>query len=140
MVSDVDFNFKWYKPSVGTPIVSVADYGITFNKAAAEEMGNPERIQIGFDENLKLIGVKPVHNADEEDKDSLPFAGRERNGFTRVNSKDFIRFITRFCPELKFDRAIRCLARWDEQSRILIVDLNNPIEGQAADGEGQDSE
>jgi hypothetical protein len=140
VVSDVNYSFKWYKPSVGTPIVSVADYGITFNRAAAEEMGNPERIQIGFDENLRLIGVKPIHDSGEEDKDSLPFAGRERNGFTRVNSKDFIRFITRFCPDLKFDRAIRCLARWDEQLGILIVDLNNPVEGHAADGDDQDSE
>lgn len=134
-MGDVEINFKWYKPSVGTPIVSVAEYGITFNRAAAEELGNPERIQIGFDTDLKLIGVRPVNNTGEKEDDSFPFAGRERNGFTRVNSKDFIRFITRFCPELKLDRAIRCLARWDEQLGVLIVDLNNPVEGQSPDGE-----
>lgn len=135
----MEFNFRWYKPSIGTPIVSIAEYGITFNRAAAEEMGNPLRIQIGFDENLKIIGVKPLHEEDEEDKDSLPFAGKERNGFTRVNNKDFIRFIARYCPDLKFDRAVRCLSKWDENTGLLLVDLNNPIEGQVTDGE-QESE
>lgn len=136
-VKRMNFNFRWYKPGIGTPIVSIADYGITFNKAATEEMGNPQRIQIGFDEHQKIIGVRPIYIY-EDDKDSLPFAGRERNGFTRVNSKDFIRFIARYCPEIKFDRAVRCLSRWDENAGILLIDLNNPIEGQTSDGENNE--
>lgn len=130
----LEINFKWYKPSIGTPIISIAEYGITFNKAAAEEMNNPPRIQLGFDEFNLLIGVKPVHIVEEDsDKTSLIFAERERNGFIRVNNKDFIRFISRYCPDIKFDRAVRCLGKWDEDLQVLIIDLKHPIEGQSSE-------
>lgn len=134
------FNFKWYRPSIGTPIVSLAEYGITFNRAAAEEMSLPEKIQLGFDEDLKIIGVRPIHNWQEDDKDLLQFAGKERVGFTRINNKDFIRFISRFCPEMKFERASRYLAKWDENLGVLIVDLKNPLEGSISENESEEQE
>lgn len=124
-------DFKWFSPKLGTPIVSVAEYGITFNKAAAEEMGNPERIQLGFNTEMKLIGVKPLKEYDEElEKESFSFAEKERKGFIRINNKDFIRFISRYCPEINFSKAVRCLATMDEEQNVLIVDLSNPLEGQ----------
>jgi hypothetical protein len=140
-VQKVSESFQWFNPKVGTPIVSVADYGITFNKAASEEMRNPKRIQLGFNAKTKQIGVKALHEVNDETENvSFAFANRERNGYIRINSRDFIRFISRHLPELRFDKAVRCLAWWDDEQNVLIVDLNNPIDGQADADETRDDE
>lgn len=38
----MDFNTEWYSPNLGTPIVSIAEYGIGFNKASIASLESPE--------------------------------------------------------------------------------------------------
>ena len=123
--------FQWFNPVVGTPIVSIAEYGIAFNSAAAIELGNPERIKLVLNREHKVIGVKPMSNVNKvTERETFIFAERERNGYVRINNKDFVRLISLYCPEFKFDKTIRFSAKWDDTEQILIVDLNNVIDGQ----------
>lgn len=119
------YQIEWYSPKLGTPIVSLAEYGLVFNKAAAEALHYPSRIRLGFDKNKLIIAVRPVDN---DDQDSFQFSERERKGFIRINSKDFIRFISRFISDIKLDKAVRFLSRYDEINELLIVDLRQPID------------
>jgi hypothetical protein len=37
----------WYDPSVGTPIGTIASYGLTFNEAAIDELKNANYMKLG---------------------------------------------------------------------------------------------
>lgn len=119
------YEIEWYNPKLGTPTVSLAEYGLVFNKAATEALRNPGKIRLGFDKKNLLIAVVPT---DKDDPTGLKFLGKERRGFTRINSKDFIRFIIRYIPDFKIGKAVRFLARFDEEEGILIVDLKQPLD------------
>ncbi|MGG0939853.1 hypothetical protein ABHN11_28000 [Brevibacillus centrosporus] len=122
----MQFNVEWFSPSIGTPIISLAEYGIVFNKAAITVLNNAHSIRIGFDRDQKLIIVQGLKEEQSSD-DTIAFAERERNGFIRINNKDFVRFILRYCPEIKLDRAKRFLGR--VEGEFLVVDLNTPADG-----------
>ncbi|MEW6573751.1 MAG: hypothetical protein AB1374_08985 [Bacillota bacterium] len=121
------YEIEWYNPEVGTPIVSLAEYGLVFNKAASELLGNPNKIKLGFDKKNLIIAVA---SADNDDSSALQFYGKERKGFTRINCKDFVRFITRYFPDINLVKAIRFLARMDKEEGILVVDLKKPIDAE----------
>ncbi|WP_237718784.1 hypothetical protein, partial [Alkalibacillus haloalkaliphilus] len=105
----MNFNVEWYSPNLGTPIVSIAEYGIVFNKASIVALGSPYAIKLGFDKEKKCIVVLGV-NESEYTEDAIVFKDKEKSGFIRINNKDFIRFILRYCPELRLDKAKRFLS------------------------------
>ncbi|MDQ0191262.1 hypothetical protein JI721_12110 [Alicyclobacillus cycloheptanicus] len=113
-------NIDWYNPSVGTPIVTIASYGLTFNKAAISELKDPPYIRVGYVRDRNFIVVQPVQT---DEPDSMLFSERKRNDYIRVNSKDFIKFIARYC-DLQLDKSVRIPAYWDDESSVLVVDLN----------------
>ncbi|WP_419954758.1 hypothetical protein ACN6MT_03085 [Neobacillus niacini] len=128
----MEFNVEWYQPTLGTPIVSLAEYGVVFNKAAIYALNNSHSIRIGFDRERRCIIVQGVSITEATD-DTILFAEKERNGFIRINNKDFIRFILRYCPEIKLEKAKRFLSRLEGQ--YLIVDLNAPADGSEEDSD-----
>jgi len=103
------------------PSVSVAEYGLTFNPAAAELLGVPKYIAIGMNVDGRLVALKPVTDLDEV-KNPLPFPGRTRGGAVRVNSRDLVRALRRSFNLA--DPSGRYLCRWDETKGQLLVDLN----------------
>lgn len=121
----MDFNIEWYSPSLGTPIVSLAEYGIVFNKASIVSLGSPHSIKLGFDKENKYIIVVGVKE-EESTGDTFIFSSKEKNGFIRINNKDFIRFVLRYCPEIKLDKAKRFLSI--KEGDFLVVDLNSPAD------------
>ncbi len=128
----MDFKIEWYSPSLGTPIVSLAEYGITFNKAAIAALNNASYIRIGFDRVRKLIVVQGLMESENQSgQDLIPFIERERNGFIRINNRDFVRFILRYCPEIKLDKAKRFLGR--VEGEFFVVDLNTPADSDDPD-------
>jgi len=129
-------DFEWFDPQIGTPMVSIATYGLTFNRAAVELLSRPAKVALGFSKTRKAIAVRPV--ADENDDvgtRGLEFGRRERNGYVRIASKDFIRFVARYCPTVDFGRTTRYLAYWDEKAGVMIVDLEHPVDINADDEE-----
>jgi len=121
----MEFNVEWYSPNIGTPIVSIAEYGIVFNRASIISLGSPYAIKVGFDREKKYIIVVGVSESEFSD-DAFEFVNKEKNGFIRINNKDFIRFVLRYCPNLKLDKAKRLLSRMEGD--YLVVDLNSPAE------------
>lgn len=117
--------FEWFNAMLGTPMVSIAEYGVGFNRAAIEALGNPVKVRLGFDKENRVIGVMPTT---EDDLSAVVFAGKERNGYVRISSKDFTRFILRYCPDLKLEKAMRCLAWYDEDSGTLLADLKQTVD------------
>lgn len=118
--------YKWYSPTTGAPIVSLAEYGITFNIGAIEIMGKPDYVMLGYDEEENLIGVKPC---DENEENRIKFYKKIKNKYIRLANKDFIRFLKSIISEdFKIEsKAKRYVAKWDKVEKILYIDLNNQI-------------
>lgn len=119
--------FEWYNPSTGSPIVSLAKYGLTFSAGAIELLGEAEYIMLGFDAENRIVAVKPCSENEER---KLEFAKRIRNGNVRINSKDFIRFIESKMPDdfRVNDTATKYVAKWNKEQQALCVYLDQPIE------------
>jgi hypothetical protein len=118
--------YEWYSPTTGAPIVSLADYGITFNIGAIEIMCKPEYVMLGYDEEENLIGVKPC---DKNIENRIEFYKKLRNNYIRIANKDFIRFLkSRISKDIKIEaKAKRYVAKWDKTEKILYIDLNSQI-------------
>lgn len=137
----VNYQFEWYNRKVGVPIVSVASYGLTFNSGAAEAMGRPAYIKLGFDRNNLVIGVMPVHDIRENDQLCFPFT--DRKGYVRINNKDFIRHISTLLPNGIPNAAKRVYAHWCQEQGVLIVDLkqlDSNISDDGSEGKEKDTE
>ncbi|MBA7497895.1 hypothetical protein ES704_00629 [subsurface metagenome] len=118
--------YEWYSPTTGAPVVSVAEYGITFNNGAIEMMGKPEYVILGYDEENKFIGVKPC---DVNEENRIEFYKKMKNKYIRLANKDFIRFLKSIISEdIKIEsKAKRYVAKWDKEEKILYIDLNSQI-------------
>lgn len=117
---------EWFNPNIGSPIVSIADYGITFSRSAVEIMGRPEYVALGFNKEKKQIVVMP----DPEDSNyGISFIEKERWGYVRINNRDFIRFVMRYVPEISItSKATRYLSYYEDENKQLIVELTRPLD------------
>jgi hypothetical protein len=138
----IGIRVEWYIPALGTPVVALADYGLSLNLAAYKTLAEPTGVRLGFDRNRRWIVIKPLQGTEDEVRlqEGLPVRGRD--GSVRVNGRDFTRFVHRYYPELRpGNRAVRYLAWQSEDDGLLVVDLNQPVEmGRGNDGTDDDGE
>jgi len=122
------YDFIWSSPSSGAPIVSIATYGITFNSAAIQLIGNPKKIMMGYDVNKKIIGIKPINDETKKNPHAFTFAERERKGMIRIGNKDFVKYVSRKA-DIDISTSNRYAADWDSKGELMIVDLTKPLDG-----------
>jgi hypothetical protein len=123
----MSYNFIWSAPSAGAPIVTIASYGITFNNTVIELMGRPEKVLIGYDDDKKVVGVKPLGKDEVQNPRGFPFASRERSGYVRIGNKDFVKYLSKK-NDVDYSRAVRYFGDWDEDEQLLVIDLNSPLD------------
>lgn len=128
----VSFEFEWFNKELGASTVTVAEYGLVFNRAAIEALGRPEMVMLGFDKINLVIGIKPVLSEQVGHSSGFLFIERERNGLVRINSKDFIRSIRQYWTVGSLNPAKRYNGVWDEDNGVMYVDLKRTI-GDAED-------
>jgi hypothetical protein len=119
---------QWYNAQTGSaPIVSIANYGITFSSGAVEILSAPKYVMFGFEEDTKSIVISPCLEATES---SLEFINKKRNGYVRISNKDFMRFIeSKMENNFKITKnAIKYLAKWKKDEKLLYIYLDNPID------------
>lgn len=124
-MTEENLEFEWYNPDLGPPIISIAEYGLTFNKSAINKLGNPEAIKIGFDKKNLVIAVK---KAQKEEENSFEFAKRINRGYIRINNKGFVKLIRAYCDRYDFKQTVRFIGRIDEERDLFIIDLNKPAD------------
>ncbi len=135
----MDFDFEWYNPSIGTPMISLAGYGITFSRSAVNTMRTPAYVKLGFDKQRKLVGIMVCG---KEDKNKFEFANREKNNNVRINSRDFIRLISSYMPDLipNDNTTVRFTGVWDEKEGIMTIDLTAPLKSENNEDNFDDAE
>lgn len=134
------FEFDFFDPSLGSVTVSVAEYGLTFSRAAVEVLGRPNYIMLAYDKNKCVIGVVPVEKSETR---KIEFISKVKNGYVRINTKDFIRFLMKYYPDdaqMFGSKATRYFSYWDENNKALIVDLKRPIDQVAEEEKNNEDE
>src|SRR4051812_3447970 len=118
-----NYKIDWFNPNAGAAYVTLAGYGITFNKGATEALGNPERVQIGLDTKRQILLVKPLNGVDDDqEKLGLPYKEREqKNGQTRISSRELMHYLVLKCPDLDLESTIRYPAEWVDDQAMLAV-------------------
>jgi hypothetical protein len=130
--------FEWFDPEIGMPMVSIADYGITFSKSAVKILDRPEYVALGFDKENKRVVVKEVG---EDFKNKIPFIDKERNGYVRINNRDFVRFVMKYLPEVNFtSKATRFLTYYDDEEDILVIEMTRPLDVEEQNDNKEDNE
>ncbi len=117
-----DFNFDFSFIRSGPPVVTLSATGIAFNSGARALLGFPEYVDIGYDSKARAIGVCP-HRA-ETAVEPYEFERREKDGWIRINAKEFSRYLEQQTGMRFREKAKQFLPEYDESSRMLIVILD----------------
>ncbi|MCH5252772.1 MAG: hypothetical protein J1F22_07340 [Lachnospiraceae bacterium] len=118
----MEFNFDWNYISSGAPYITISELGLAFNSPAISMLGNPEKVILGFDLDNMTIGIKEYEN--ELDIKSYDFLSRVRSGWIRIGCKDFVKNLSNITG-LSFSPAIKYLAQYDKEAKILYITINN---------------
>jgi hypothetical protein len=118
----VNFSFDWQYVSHGTPYVTLAELGISFNTPSIDLLEKPKKIDVGFDKANLVIGFK-AHDESSFSK-GYDFAPRIKSEWVRIGCKDFIRELTKL-TNISFKPAKKFVAQKDEQSNIVFISLKD---------------
>lgn len=132
------FEFEYFNPALGAITVSIAEYGLTFSKAAVEVLGRPQYVMLAYDKNKQIVGVIPVSEAEPK---KIEFISKMKNGYVRINTKDFVRFLMKHFPDdvqMFGKKATRYFSYWEEKNGVLVVDLKRPLDQQSSEDREND--
>ena len=117
------YNFDFSFARSGTPVVTLSATGISFNTGARSLLGFPQRVDIGYDAQAKVIGVRP-HAESNDATEPYEFEPREKDGWVRINAKDFSRYLEQQTGMKFREKAKQFLPEFDEDTGMLIVVLD----------------
>lgn len=119
-MSDYSFDFSFIR--TGAPVVTLSATGIAFNAGSRSLLGYPEQVDIGYDTKAKAIGVC-AHRSDSAAK-PYEFESREKDGWVRINAKEFSRYLEQQTGMRFREKAKRFLPDYEEASGMLIIILD----------------
>lgn len=117
------YNFDFSFARSGTPVVTLSATGISFNSGARSLLGFPQKVDIGYDTQAKVIGVRP-HVDGKFVPEPYEFEPREKDGWVRINAKDFSRYLEQQTGIRFREKAKQFLPEFDEDTSTLIVVLD----------------
>ena len=119
-MNDYCFDFSFVRS--GPPVVTLSATGIAFNTGARALLGFPEYVDVGYDAKAKAIGVC-AHRKDVS-TEPFEFERREKDGWIRINAKEFSRYLEQQTGMNFREKAKQFLPEYDETNRMLIVVLD----------------
>jgi len=124
------YNFNWSAISGGAPYVTISQTSIAFNSVSIEKLGNPEKVDVGFDEESCIIGIKP-HDEFSASKPFV-FAEKIKNGWVRIGCRDFVKYL-QILTGVNFKPAKKYIATYNAANGILIIDVKGNFESANSD-------
>lgn len=121
------FNFDWNYVAAGAPYITISELAIGFNTPAISLLGNPEEVVVGFDDENMTIGIKQYDG--NENVKSYKFYSRIKNGWVRIGCKDFVKYLSSLTG-LQFSPAIRYVAKFDAEEKILYISVLDALKSQ----------
>lgn len=111
------FDFSFIKS--GTPIVTLSAVGMAFNAGSRSLLGNPQQVEIGFDEKALAIAVRP--HADGSPAPEYEFEGRAKDGWVRISMRDFMRFLSQRSGIDFLEKAVQFIPEYDATTNMLVI-------------------
>lgn len=121
------FNFDWNYVAAGAPYITISELALGFNTPSISLLGNPEEVIVGFDDQTMTIGVKQYDGS--ENAKTYKFYSRMKNGWVRIGCKDFVKYLSSLTG-LKFSPAIRYVAKFDAEEKILYISVLDALQSQ----------
>ena len=100
--------FKPIELMTGSPVLSVTNNGLSFNKNVINKMGRPEYIRFMINTESKQLAIQKV---EEYDNASVPFIRKN------VDNKNGIRYNNR-----DLENTIATLMEWDLSTKAYRID------------------
>ena len=119
-MDEYSFDFTFIRS--GPPVVTLSATGIAFNAGARALLGFPESVDIGYDAKAKVIGVCP--HRPETLAEPYEFEKREKDGWIRINAKEFSRYLEQQTGMKFREKAKQFLPEYDEPNKMLIIVLD----------------
>lgn len=112
------------------PALSITKNGVTFNKAAAEKIGNPQFVLLFINDKTQQIAIK---KSPMNDPNAIPFCAAIKKGAPSVrwNSKELLRTIcsiTGWNLTSEGCTGYKVFGTMDKSEGALIFDLSNATE------------
>lgn len=117
-----NYNFNFNIDTTGMVRVSIMRLGLIFNAETIKVLGSPQKINIGLDVKNKVLGICKSSNNPEIKEYDFVKKGDEK--WIRVNSKQLVKAIEEALKTSFETSAKSYTARYDEDIKMLIVDLN----------------
>lgn len=118
------YNFNFNIDKNGIAKISVSTAGIAFSKESIELLGSPERVNIGIDRKLGVLGVRKA--VDDVSIKSYPFVTADNKAnWLRINSKALLKEIQSITKVTYTTVSTSYTATYDEDNKMLIVNLKN---------------
>lgn len=117
-----NFNFDFSFVRSGPPVVTLSAIGIAFNSGSRSLLGFPQQVDIGYDAKSKVIGV--CAHKPESLAEPYEFESREKDGWVRINAKEFSRYLEQQTGMKFREKAKQFLPEFDEETGMLIVILD----------------
>ena len=104
VMAEYHFDFSFVRS--GPPVVTLSATGIAFNVGARALLGHP-----------------CAHNP-SSNSEPFEFEGRQKDGWVRINAKDFSRYLEQQTGIRFREKAKQFLPEFDESNKMLIVILD----------------
>lgn len=124
------FNLNWNFITAGAPYITISELGLSFNTPSISLLNNPEQVIVGFDDENLIIGVKEYNG--ELDVKPYNFYSRVKHGWVRIGCKEFVRYLSS-STGLKFNPAIKFIANYDKEEKILYISLKDYNENEISE-------
>lgn len=121
-----EYNFDWNYVISGSAYVTISSGSLAFNRLAVKKLNAPPKVLIGFDEERKAIGVKPVSNDYAGPEKVYPFAEKQgSDGWIRIGCRDFISTLAEMISDLDFEKSQRFGVRLDGDTLVIKIEKDN---------------
>ena len=120
-------NFVWATSEVANTSVTIYETNITLNKAACEYFKNVNYVLLGFDQEKKILAIKPIPK-EIVDQDIYPRSQLHRlsmgKSYGRISNKSFLKDIAEYTNiDLKDGQGTKYNASYDVMNSLLTIQL-----------------
>lgn len=118
--SHKSYSFDWGIIERKPPQATLSELGIAITKESIDYLDKPDYILIGYDDNNKIIAIKPCENKEDF---AIKASGKLSQNWARFGCKNFIKMI--FSDfKLDINHAYRFPIKFVKEPKMILIDMN----------------
>lgn len=119
--------FTWVNNEISTNVVTLTESNITLNTSACQYFENSRYVLLGYNENKKQIGIKPVSKTEIDNKvypENQLHKFSLGKSYGRISNKNFMKNLQNY-TDIDFSKQsnYKRTAEFDASKQILVIQL-----------------